>query len=158
MESAFGPDDSPLAVLDTNVVLDWLVFRDDSATPWVEAIEGGRMRWLSCPRMRHELLRTLNYSALARWQPDSEHVLTSFDRWSIACPTPGPSVVNPACTDTDDQVFIDLALAEGAQWLLTHDRALLKLARRLLARGVHVVTPARWSAVEAKRAAEAAPD
>ena len=156
MESAFGPDNSPSAVLDTNVVLDWLVFRDASTAPLVEAIVGGRLRWLSCPRMRDELRRTLSYSALARWQPDSEHVLTNFRRWSVVCPTPAPLAANPACTDADDQVFIDLALAEGAQWLLTHDRALLKLARRLLARGVLVVTPASWLAMEAKRAAEAA--
>jgi len=156
MESANAHASPPLVVLDTNVVLDWLVFRDASTAPLVDAIKGGRLRWLICPRMRDELVRTLSYPALARWHPDSERVLTSFDRWSVARPTPVPSATNPACSDANDQVFIDLALAEGAQWLLTHDRALLKLARRLSARGLRVAPPARWAAQVLKRAAEAA--
>jgi predicted nucleic acid-binding protein len=48
------------------------------------------------------------------------------------------------CTDPDDQVFIDLALVAGARWLVTQDRALLRLARRAALRGVVIVPPARW--------------
>ena len=131
--------------------------RDARQFGLARTVEAGQLRWLSCPRMRDELTRTLRYPALVRWQPDSERVLTTFDRLSQSCPNPAPSAANPACTDTDDQVFIDLALAEGASWLVTRDRALLKLARRMLTRGVRVVTPARWSAEEEKGAAEAAP-
>jgi putative PIN family toxin of toxin-antitoxin system len=147
----------PSVVLDTNVVLDWLVFGDASATPLVSAIQGRRLRWLSCPRMRAELASVLQYPALASLNSDSEHTLTQFDRWAVACLNPAPLAINPACTDADDQVFIDLALAQGADWLVTRDRALLKLARRMLARGVRIVTPTRWSALEAQGAAEAAP-
>ena len=35
------------------------------------------------------------------------------------------------CDDPDDQVFIDLALAGEAQWLLSHDKAVLRLRRRM---------------------------
>ena len=48
------------------------------------------------------------------------------------------------CADPDDQPFIDLALAAGANWLLTRDKALLALARPSLARGLVVTTPRRW--------------
>jgi hypothetical protein len=38
-----------------------------------------------------------------------------------------------------------------ARWLLSRDRAVLKLARRLRAYGVEVLTPERWNqAVEAE--------
>ena len=47
------------------------------------------------------------------------------------------------CSDADDQMFIDLALAAGAQWLFTRDRALLRLARRASERGVVVLRPSR---------------
>jgi uncharacterized protein len=157
MECAHAPARLPSVVLDTNVVLDWLVFGNVSARPLANAIQGGRLRWLSSPRMREELARVLQYPALAGWHPDSERTLTQFDRWTAVCPNPAPMAINPACTDADDQVFIDLALAQGADWLVTRDRALIKLARRMRARGVRIVTPTRWSALEAQGAAEAAP-
>jgi predicted nucleic acid-binding protein len=48
------------------------------------------------------------------------------------------------CTDTDDQKFIDLALAHGARWLLSRDRAVLKLGRRTRVLGLEVLTPEIW--------------
>jgi predicted nucleic acid-binding protein len=38
----------------------------------------------------------------------------------------------PACHDPDDQKFMEAALAAGAHFLVTKDRALLELARRTL--------------------------
>ena len=48
------------------------------------------------------------------------------------------------CTDPDDQKFIDLALHSGAQWLLSRDRAVLKLAREARQRGLAIVAPHVW--------------
>jgi predicted nucleic acid-binding protein len=36
----------------------------------------------------------------------------------------------PVCRDPDDQKFLEAALAAGARFLVTKDRALLELARR----------------------------
>jgi predicted nucleic acid-binding protein len=157
MESPCGRAAPPAAVLDTNVVLDWLVFGDASVQALAAAVEGGVLRWLACPRMRDELARTLRYPAMEKWSVDGERVLAFFDRSSLSCPNPTPLATAPACSDADDQVFVDLALAERAAWLLTRDRALLRLARPMLARGVRVATPARWSAAEEEGAAAAAP-
>ena len=52
------------------------------------------------------------------------------------------------CGDPDDQKFIDLAVETQAQWLVTKDRELLKLAKRALRQGVSVVRPAQWMAPE----------
>jgi putative PIN family toxin of toxin-antitoxin system len=130
-------------VLDTNTLLDWLLFQDPGMTELGSAIATGRLRWLACARMRDEFARTLGYAALAKWQPDSERLLSQFDRAALIRLTP-PTLPALRCTDPDDQVFIDLAVAEGARWLVTHDRALLKLARRASALGVCITTPARW--------------
>jgi predicted nucleic acid-binding protein len=56
-----------------------------------------------------------------------------------------PPLHRPRCTDTDDQKFVDLALDAGAQWLITRDRALLKLARRTLSMNLAIVTPERFN-------------
>ena len=137
--------DAPAVVLDTNVVLDWLLFGDADVAPVADAVAGGSLRWLACARMREELLRTLTYPALSKWKPDSERMLTEFDRHSNFCPDPAPAALDLRCSDPDDQVFLDLALATGARWLLTHDRALLKLARRAARSGLVILPPARWA-------------
>ena len=62
----------------------------------------------------------------------------------VRCPSPTRSRLH--CSDPDDQCFIDLALAQHARWLITHDRALLRLARRARAFGVEVLTPMLWRA------------
>jgi len=49
------------------------------------------------------------------------------------------------CSDGDDQKFIDLAVASGAIWLISRDRAVLRLARRASAFGLAIVTPERWA-------------
>lgn len=132
----------PAAVLDTNVVLDWLVFRDAGVAPLVAALESGALRWLATPRMQAEFDAVLRRGHLERWQADREHSLALFAQRAELCEEPPPSHLT--CTDPDDQVFIDLAVARRCAWLVTKDRALLKLAGRARRHGVQVLPPARW--------------
>jgi len=135
----------PSVVLDTNAVLDWLLFQDPGMQAVQAAIEDSTVRWLASPRMREEMLRTLHYPSLAQWLPNSERTLATFDRWSVPCAEPEPTRAGPfVCSDPDDQVFIDLALAHGARWLITHDRALHKLSRRAALAGLWVLKPKDW--------------
>ena len=136
---------APAVVLDTNAVLDWLLFHDPGMDALQTAIGAGAVRWIATLRMREELLRTLSYPSLARWLPNSVHTLASFDRWASTCPEPLSTRAGPfVCTDPDDQVFIDLALSQRAPWLVTHDRALLKLKRHAALGGLAIVRPAQW--------------
>ena len=45
----------PVIVLDTNVVLDWLVFRDASTAALGAAVDDGAARWLATGAMRDGL-------------------------------------------------------------------------------------------------------
>ncbi len=140
------------AVLDTNTVLDWLVFDDPAGRGLGEAVASGALRWIASPSMRTECLRVAASAKLARWGPDPQRIEAHWDRWAAMAAEPSrPGPLR--CTDPDDQVFIDVALAVGAQWLLTRDRALLKLSRRALPLGVQVLTPIGWRS----RAAPARP-
>lgn len=133
-------------VLDTNVALDWLVFRDPRLRTLAAALEQGAVHWLACPRMLDELKRTLTYPALARWKPDSEHTLSVFERLAIMVPDPERRQAGALiCSDPDDQVFIELALTHQADGLLTRDRALLKLRRGAALRGLQIATPEVWA-------------
>jgi len=134
----------PVVVLDTNTVLDWLVFRDPAVQPLATAVKAGTLRWLVCARMREELARTLTYTSLEHWKPDSERTLACFDRYAIAVPPPPAAPLSLRCSDPDDQVFLDLALAHGAGWLATRDKALLRLARRSRPFGLLILKPGDW--------------
>ena len=133
-----------LVVLDTQVVLDWLVFRDISTAPLASALECGSLRWLTSQAMQDELEHVLDRGVAAAWRPDRTAIAQTFDRLSQRVEPRVPAGPPLRCSDPDDQMFIDLALAAGAQWLFTRDRALLRLARRARERGVIVLRPADW--------------
>ncbi len=137
------PESPPAAVLDTNVVLDWLVFADAGVAALGAEVSTGRLRWLACESMRTELALVLQRPQLAAWQPDPARVLAIFDRHAVACEAPPPSRLR--CRDAADQAFVDLALHRRCRWLLSRDRALLALARRARLQGLEIATPARWT-------------
>ena len=49
------------------------------------------------------------------------------------------------CRDPHDQKFVELAVAAGARWLVTRDKALLKLNRKTKKAGLAIVTPATFA-------------
>jgi putative PIN family toxin of toxin-antitoxin system len=135
------------AVLDTNVVLDWLVFDDARVAPLVRAVTAGDLVWHATLGMRDELVRVLRRPVLQRWRPDLGRVLCTYDAHVRPWVGPTPAAAStPRCRDADDQMFMDLAVAAGARWLVSHDRALLALAGRARALGLAVVTPGAWAA------------
>ncbi len=124
-------------VLDTNIVLDVFVFNDTAALPLKKALQAGELDWLATQPMRDELARVLAYPQivprLAFYQLSAEDVLAAFDRHARLREVPGKAGVT--CSDADDQKFIDLAVASEAL-LLSKDRAVISMAKRLLAHGV----------------------
>jgi predicted nucleic acid-binding protein len=137
-------------VLDTNVVLDWLVFGDASANRIGQAIANGQLIWLATPQMLLEWRTVVSQPLGVRWDAARQRALTvDVTAW---CRLRDDVVLGAdlrlACRDPDDQIFIDLALRSRPCVLLTRDRALLALRRRARARGVTIATPAAWAATE----------
>ncbi len=130
----------PRIVLDTNVVLDWLLFGEPAVATLVQAVTQGRLRWVVTAPMRDELAHVLARGLAAARGADVATLLATWDRHAALCPEP-PSQGLLRVTDPDDQKFVDLAMAAGARWLVSRDRAVLKLARRAAAAGVAIVTP-----------------
>jgi putative PIN family toxin of toxin-antitoxin system len=138
-----GSEDAPvptvgaLVVLDTNIVLDAFVFSDAAAMPLRAALEQGALQWIATSDMRIELARVLGYPQivprLAFYALDAAVVLATFDRHVQRVEAAPKAPVT--CCDPDDQKFIDLAVAHQCA-LLSKDRAVLDLRKRLLALGV----------------------
>lgn len=118
-------------VLDTNVALDWLVFADARFAPLAALIAQGGAEVLSTVECRAEFLRVLGYPVLKLDAARQAEVAAIYQARTRSIATPRAPLGLPQCRDADDQKFLVLATAAPAAWLLTHDRALLALARRL---------------------------
>lgn len=133
-------------IIDTQSILDWQLFQDSSCAAW--APPGSSWCWLATAAMRDELAHVLERSFALGRPGQPEHVLAFFDRFAQIVANPPPAALNSPlrCTDPDDQKFIDLALSAPGSWLVSRDRAVLKLRRRAaLAAGVHIVRPDEWA-------------
>lgn len=139
---------APCVVLDTNAVLDWLVFRHPSSLRWTDLLSSGSVRWLSSNAMRDELSHVLGRGVASAWSPDPRMVWAAWDRYVTVVEPPAltGAATRLRCTDPDDQKFIDLALGHRARWLVSRDKAVLKLARRARPLGLAVMTPEQWAA------------
>ena len=124
-------------VLDTNIVLDLWVFDEPRAEALRLSVETGSTHWLATSAMREELTRVLAYPQIAKRLTHralpAEAVLGHFDRWAQLQPdAPKAPYV---CKDTDDQMFIDLAVAHTAA-LHSKDAQVLCMKKRLERCGV----------------------
>ena len=117
-------------VLDTNVWLDWLVFDDPAIVPIREAHAAERVEILIDAACEAELERALGYD-LGKRVIDVAACLAECRRVAKRIESAlleAERARLPACRDPDDQKFLEATLAAGAEFLLTRDRALLKLA------------------------------
>ena len=121
-------------VLDTNIVLDVLVFNDPATAPLKQALAARKPQWIATKPMRDELERVLAYpkiaARLAFYQLTCAQVLAQLDGMAQMVDVASKAVVT--CRDPDDQKFIDLAVAHRAR-LLSKDRDVLCMKKRLLA-------------------------
>lgn len=123
-------------VLDTQIWLDWLVFDDPEVRPLRQAVQEGRAEVWMDAACEAELERVLAYD-LGRHTLTPQAAATALaEARRIARRIEG-SLIDaqkkslPRCRDADDQIFLEAALAARADVLVTKDRELLKLAKRL---------------------------
>jgi putative PIN family toxin of toxin-antitoxin system len=145
------PRGKPGVVLDTNVWLDWLVFDDPGIVPIRNAVGTGRVElYLDavCEAELAEVLardfarRTLDAAAQAACIAQCRRLARRID---AAAPAAERAAL-PACSDPDDQKFLEAALAAGAGFLVTKDRALLALAKRRRRLPFRILAPADFRA------------
>jgi putative PIN family toxin of toxin-antitoxin system len=122
-------------VLDTNIWLDWLVFKDFSLLHLKKEFLDGKAEIFIDAACEAELERVLAYD-LARHSLDAAAqaaCLAECRRIAQRIDTAAPEAERkllPRCVDPDDQKFLELALAARADVLITKDHKLLELARR----------------------------
>jgi len=134
-------------VLDTNIWLDWLVFKDLSLLHVKKEVSEGKAEIFIDSACDAELERVLAYD-LARHTLDAAaqaKCLAECRRIAQRIDTVAPEAERkllPRCVDPDDQKFLELALAARADALITKDHKLLELARRTKA--FRIVNPRKF--------------
>jgi uncharacterized protein len=122
-------------VLDTNAVLDLLVFQDPSAATLMHALHERELCWVTTPHFLEELRRVLGYPAMraraprdcdvAAWADErmdaAIRIAGRFEGTLRACPV--------RCLDTDDQPFLDLAFTLACP-LVSKDKRVRQAARK----------------------------
>lgn len=135
----------PRAVIDTNVLLDFWVFTEASAAPLRTAVEEQRVHVLRSDVCVDEFSDVLDRPAL---QVSAAERCEILRRWhALATPIDRVFAAPFACTDPHDQKFLDLAHTARADWLVTKDKALLRLARRARHTGLQIVPAAATPAL-----------
>ena len=125
-------------VLDTNVAVSALVFREGRLAWLREAWAAGRVVPLVSAETLAELVRVLAYPKLKLSEEETKNVLAHYMEHAEAVPGAGASVRVPECRDPDDRKFLKLAYAAKADALVTGDEDLLVLAGKSR---VPVLTP-----------------
>lgn len=115
-------------VLDTHVWLDWLVFDDPGVHRLRNAVHLGRAEIVMDAACDAELARVLAYD-LGKHNISAEKQAAVLAQARRLCRRVEVSFKGrlPQCRDPDDQKFIQLAAAAGADALVTKDRELLRM-------------------------------
>ena len=137
-----------LIVIDSQSLFDWMVFRNPVCERWGAILGGADWKWIFTYEMKAEFDFVAAKGFGERWPIDTAALAATWSRHAREVDVPAPLGAGARlhCTDTDDQKFIDLAIAARAHTLVTRDKALLKLARKALERhGLRVCRPEIWS-------------
>jgi putative PIN family toxin of toxin-antitoxin system len=119
-------------VLDTNVLVSLYVFTDSRFAPLRARIESGAWQAITNDACLGEFRRVLGYPMFALTEKQQQEAIAAYS--SSVVSFVGPPVHGltslPRCKDRDDQKFLELSRDSGTDWLVTADKALLRLARR----------------------------
>ena len=126
-------------MFDTNVALALEVFADPRLRALRERWDRGDLLAIADAQTLAEFDRVLRYPLL---KLDEARAIAAGGRYRGRCAIIAPSSAIrsalPTCRDPDDQKFLQLCQRADAAWLLTRDKALLALKKRV---SFHIALP-----------------
>jgi putative PIN family toxin of toxin-antitoxin system len=132
-------------VIDTNVLLALSIFTDPLVAPLRAALAQGALLPVRSAATDAEWREVLARPALFAVPPERQAALIAD--WEAAALLVEVTATVPfRCRDPLDQKFLELAVAARARWLVTRDKALLKLRRKAARIGLAIVTPEAFAA------------
>ena len=134
-------------VLDTNVVIDWLVFDDPFMGPLRQGVRDGHIAVLTHPPAVDELKRVLGYRQLKLDESRQQEVFSRYlTHTQLVAMPPAFTLKNlllpggfPRCRDRDDEHFLALAHHARADALVSRDNAVYGLRGRAAKFGLTIM-------------------
>jgi putative PIN family toxin of toxin-antitoxin system len=128
----------PRLVLDTNIILDLLVFKDPSAEPIQLLLDAKLVDAVRSEASMLELIDVIQRPAFKLSQEEQERILQI---WESSARLMENAAIEPApftCRDPDDQVFINMAYSLRPALLLSKDLRVLELQAIAKQHGVEI--------------------
>ena len=118
-------------VIDTNVVLSALLFKSGAMAPIRDAIQRGACVPVVSRETAEELIRVLAYPKFELDTAQQQTILAEYLPHCETLPQPKTRAKLPKCRDEDNQPFLLLAAASGADVLVTVDKDLQARQRQV---------------------------
>lgn len=137
--------------LDTNTVLALWLFADPGLNELRATLDTSSLRLATREDALEELRRVLAYRQFTVPLERQAEILARYTARCTAVPPGLEAPPLPPCRDADDQKFLEIARDAGAGYLVTRDKALLRLSRHRLVKPLYsILTPealqAQWQA------------
>ena len=129
-------------VLDTNCLVSALIFSHGKTGQLRSAWQRGDITPLACRETVTELIRVLGYPKFKLEQEDIKSLLADILPWTETVEIDSSDDAIESLRDKDDAVFIHLAQATSAAFLISGDKHLLEL--RDAFPELHIVTLAEF--------------
>jgi putative PIN family toxin of toxin-antitoxin system len=128
----------PRLVLDTNVILDLLVFKDPSAEPIRLLLDA---KLVDAVRSEASMLELIDVIQRPTFRLNQEEQSIILQAWESSTRLLENGAIEPApftCRDQDDQVFLDMAYSLRPALLLSKDLRVLELQAIAKHHGVEI--------------------
>jgi putative PIN family toxin of toxin-antitoxin system len=131
-------DIKPRLVLDTNVILDLLVFKDPTAEPIRHLLDAKLVDAVRSEASMLELIDVIQRPTFKLSQEEQDSILQT---WECATRLLENAAIESApftCRDLDDQIFLDMAYSIRPALLLSKDLLVLELRAIAKTHGVEI--------------------
>ncbi|MBU3600114.1 putative toxin-antitoxin system toxin component, PIN family [Polynucleobacter sp. 30F-ANTBAC] len=128
----------PVVILDTNILLDILVFDDQRAHPLRAALANQELDALATQHTLEELADVISRPQFSLDAKKQAEVNLQWQAWSRLVQESDLQTAPWKCKDRDDQVFINLAFSFRPSTLISKDKMVLKIAKRAIKEKVSI--------------------
>jgi putative PIN family toxin of toxin-antitoxin system len=128
----------PRLVLDTNVILDLLVFQDPAAEVVRMALDAKLVDAVRTEASMLELVDVIQRPTFKLSREEQEMILQAWERSTRLLENGALEPAPFTCRDLDDQVFINMAYSLRPSLLLSKDLRVLELRRTAMRYGIEI--------------------
>ena len=130
----------PIIVLDTNILLDVLVFDDERAHPLRAALDANQLDAVATDKTFAEFIDVIGREQFSLNEDQQRLIGEQWKKWARIVADEGLSQAPWKCKDRDDQVFINLAYSLRPSALISKDKQVLKIAKRAIKEKVTITS------------------